>query len=80
MFWIHCDPELGADSCSLLCQRGYGENHPAGANRIRSVSVQREKNLCIQQQQHEIIGQDGEKLRCWGKLCLVCITLSFEIC
>lgn len=32
--------------------------------------------MCIQQQQHEIIGRDGEKRRYWGKLCLVCVTPS----
>lgn len=32
LFRVHCERELGADGCSLLCQSEYRKNHTAGGN------------------------------------------------
>lgn len=39
LFRIHREPELGADSCSLLCQSKYRQSLTASANKTRSVSI-----------------------------------------
>lgn len=69
VFWIHCEPELGADSCSLLCQNEQRPSPSEAAHTTWSVSAQ-EIVSEIEIHERKVVKSSVEKYLCWAVLFL----------